>query len=235
MPSWLENWEGATITSNHPWTYLTPYGGGCSGASPDATVYSFGNEQVAKLEVEASTANSLCRADPGVILRVLPETPLNLKNCSGFECKAYLAEFTPQTFTQAGCFADCVPGWDIRVHVGIDFDWRPVGSLEDYTDWGEYGFEMNQWCYAQAEEGGGYTCKYISYGEAETFDTFLNRIDKWSTLPKFDSSSEVPWLNGNYELTAIYLNCSMVLYHPDALMPHGNINMKVYFSDIIIS
>ena len=33
--SFIEDWEGATITSNHNWTNLSPYGSVCSGASPE--------------------------------------------------------------------------------------------------------------------------------------------------------------------------------------------------------
>jgi hypothetical protein len=236
---WLENWEGATITSNHLWYNLFAYGTGCPDNVPDAALFEFGDENILKVESIVSHTGT-CRCRPTVDLTSLPEKPLNLKNLSGFECEAYLAEFEPQTFTKAFCLNNCIPTgiartiWHIQIGFGLSFTWRLVGSDSPSTTY--YGYSSRTWCYEidyachiGCCEGGPV---HIGYGEEESFASFISKIGSWVSLP-LQLGEPVPWLNSNYELIVIQPKTRLILYEGTTEI-HGTTNMKVYFSDITI-
>lgn len=215
---WIEDWEGATITSNHAWTNLSPTGVGCLEGLPKATVYSFGGERIAKLETE--TSGGTCACYPYVNLRVSPEIPLNLEDYTGFSCKAYLAEFEPQTFIAGNCGGSAY--WYVFGYIRLIFHWRLVDSGD--TKYSSYGIQYGAKC-----DSGSYTTWPPG---SESFTTFINKIGTWFSLPYLLGDSVVPWGNSNYEL--IYVSPYISISLSDAGSVHTNPNMKVYFSDIKI-
>jgi len=231
--NWREDWEGALVTTNHNWTELVS-DGGCSVATPDADIYAFGGENVFKLEsILVAGVDSYCNCQPRVDLNVSPEIPLNLGRYSGFTCQAYIAEFLPQTYTSANCTTNCAVDheWILDVDVHLRFYWRPVGNSAEYTDYENYGIDMSARCLY------GDPCTYTSphYADTESFATFLARIGSWSNLPYAGGTDPPPpWGDAGYELTRIQFNISITALE-DAIAVHGNTNMKVYFSDLILT
>lgn len=238
-PYWFEDWEGPLVTSNHDWTDLA-VAGSCAVDTPDAVIYSFTGKKVLKLESEVTSEDSYCYCQPLLDLRVSPEEPLNLELYSGFECQAYLAEFSPQTYTSARCHSACEEGvhWTIYSSVVLEFAYRPVGSSEEYTEKVDYGFRTTVSCdYITVppnpeDDYCDYTSPFDQYDES--FATFRARVGSWSNLPPLYSWEVVPWLNSNYELTRIrlYANISLLGH---AIAVHGATSMKVYFSDLILT
>lgn len=232
--NWREDWEGSPENSVHVWedwgkTWLDT-------SFVDYSIVDVGGAygKVLSYELYLDEQNIWNSYNSLVFENSELEIPLNLGNYSGFACEAYLANFTPTTFTSDDCPTGActdASSWHMAVWVWIEFGWRVVGGGSNYN-YSLYGLSTGARCrtnYDSEEEV--WNCSYET-SERESFATFITRLANWNSLQNLLQGDPVLWGNGNYELTDIALGLYLSNYAYDDF---GAMNMKAYFSDIVLT
>lgn len=237
---WIEDWEGETITSNHPWySYRLDSipGPDCCTGTEALEVISFEESNHLKVRVcDPGTGGNGCGVHFVVDLTELPEKVLNLGNFSEFTMDAYYKKihcdnpsFSCDDFeTDDEGLIHCPAGkhcdWHYNFRMLMSIGWQEIGGYIGYRNYGYYGFSLGRYCWRGDLAKTNFNIS--SYAELKAKQGTWETPQFMATYPYNDP---IPWGDENYEIAQVNLFC--FTRNRGGI---GKTEMVMYFDNILI-